>query len=118
MIISILSRRGFKFIRVKVLLQVLGFFPTTKSGNPVKQAQIRECEVTNESGCVPKQVACCVRYGEKEQDWFPKRLARYAAGKPLTAGLDGTSDVPAHDCGYNAFWSESKFCFRQDLATD
>ena len=26
-------------------------------------------------------------YGEKDQVWFPKWLARYAAGKPLTAGL-------------------------------
>ena len=27
------------------------------------------------------------QYGEKDQVWFPKWLARYAAGKPLTAGL-------------------------------
>jgi len=27
------------------------------------------------------------QYGEKDQIWFPKWLARYAAGKPLTAGL-------------------------------
>ena len=26
-------------------------------------------------------------YGEKDQVWFPKWLARYATGKPLTAGL-------------------------------
>ena len=26
-------------------------------------------------------------YGEKDQVWFPKWLARYAAGKPLTVGL-------------------------------
>ena len=33
------------------------------------------------------------QYGEREQVWFPKWLARYAGEKPLTAGLLPVTEV-------------------------
>ena len=52
----------------------------------VKQAQIRESEVTNESGCIPKQVACCALWGERAR-LVPEMAGQICRRKAADSGF-------------------------------
>lgn len=65
---------------------MLGFYPTIKSKNPAKKVSIREREVTNESGGVPKQLASCVLRGEGSS-LVPKMAGQICHMKAAHGGL-------------------------------